>query len=407
MKMTYEQTLEWMFAQLPMYQNVGAVAYKADLSNISKLAQYLQNPQKSFKTIHVAGTNGKGSTSSMLCSILQQAGYKVGLYTSPHLKDFRERIKINGKEISQEFVVNFIDQNRIFFQENQLSFFEMSVGMAFSYFKEQQVDVAIIEVGMGGRLDATNIIEPLLSVVTNIGLDHTMFLGDTLQKVATEKAGIIKSNTPVVIGEYTPETKPVFSMIAKEKNAPIYFAQDSFQGEILTSDLKGEYQKNNIRTVCQAIQVLNEHFTISLSDIKQGLLNTVKNTNFLGRWQQLGTAPTIIADTAHNAHGLAVVMKQLQSQSYEHLYIVFGVVSDKDLDSILEFLPKSATYLFSKPDNFRAMDPLLLKQKAEQYGLKGKVYDSISEAYKTAQELACQKDFIYVGGSTFVVAEIL
>ncbi|MHC5352986.1 bifunctional folylpolyglutamate synthase/dihydrofolate synthase [Myroides sp. LJL115] len=405
--MTYQQTLQWMFAQLPMYQIQGAVAYKADLSNIYKLCDYLGNPQKDFKTIHIAGTNGKGSTSSMLSSILQQAGYKVGLYTSPHLKDFRERIKISGQEISQDFVVEFIHNNKSFFEQNDLSFFEMTVAMAFAYFKEQQVDVAVIEVGMGGRLDATNIINPLLSIITNIGLDHTAFLGNTLAKVALEKAGIIKENTPVVIGEYTHETKEVFLEVAKQKNAPIYFSQDLYNKELPQSDLKGSYQKNNIRCVCQAMEVLKHDFNISSDAIKQGLLHVVENTHFLGRWQKLGHSPTIIADTAHNAHGLEIVMQQLKEQTYDKLWIVFGVVNDKDLDSILGFLPKEANYLFSKPDNSRAMDPFVLQEKAKQYGLIGEVCDSIPEAYVKAKALAAAEDFIYIGGSTFVVAEIL
>lgn len=405
--MTYQQTLEWMFAQLPMYQMQGALAYKADLSNIIKLCTYLNNPQTGFKSIHVAGTNGKGSTSSMLASVLHQAGYKVGLYTSPHLKDFRERIKINGQEVPKEFVVDFIGKHKAFFQENDLSFFEMTVAMAFSYFNQEKVDVAIIEVGMGGRLDATNIISPLLSVITNIGKDHTAFLGNTLKEIATEKAGIIKANTPVVIGEYTQETKPVFLEIAQSLQAPIYFASDTYKDNTLVSDLKGEYQKSNIRSVCQAVALLQDYFKIDQEQLKQGLLHVSDNTNLMGRWQQIGTNPTIIADTAHNAHGLEIVMKQLLNQKFDQLYIVFGVVNDKDLDSILGFLPKQAKYLFTKPNNFRAMDPLVLQNKAKEYGLVGDTYACVSEAYAKAKELCGEQDLIYVGGSTFVVAEIL
>ncbi|MHC5202589.1 bifunctional folylpolyglutamate synthase/dihydrofolate synthase [Myroides sp. LJL119] len=405
--MTYQQTLDWMFAQLPMYQVQGAVAYKADLSNIIKLSNYLANPHTSFKTIHVAGTNGKGSTSSMLASVLQQAGYKVGLYTSPHLKDFRERIKINGQEITKDYVVDFIASHKSFFEQEDLSFFEMTVALAFSYFKEQKVDVAIIEVGMGGRLDATNIIEPLLSIITNIGMDHTAFLGNTLSKIAFEKAGIIKPNTPVVIGEYNQETKPVFLDVANKNNSPIYFAQQTYKDNTLVSDLKGDYQQKNIRTVCQAVDLLKSYFNIDHIDLKSGLLQVVKNTKLMGRWQVLGNNPTIIADTAHNAHGLEIVMKQLTAQDYQKLFIVFGVVNDKDLDSILGFLPKKATYFFAKPNNLRAMDPEVLKNKAKQFGLIGQSFNSVPEAYAKAKELCGAQDLIYVGGSTFVVAEIL
>ncbi|KUF44622.1 bifunctional folylpolyglutamate synthase/dihydrofolate synthase [Myroides marinus] len=405
--MNYQETLEWMFNQLPMYQQQGAVAYKADLSNTIKLVNHLNNPQDSLKTIHIAGTNGKGSTSSMIASILQEAGYKVGLYTSPHLKDFRERIKINGQEITESFVVDFIARNKPFFEENSLSFFEMTVGMCFEYFKQEAVDVAVIEVGMGGRLDATNIITPLLSVITNIGKDHTAFLGDTLEAIAGEKAGIIKRGVPVVIGEYNESTQPVFIAKAKEMSADIYFAQDTYKENTLVSDLKGDYQKSNIRTVRQAIELLRNSFVISEKAEVEGLLRVVENTKLLGRWQVLGEKPKVVTDTAHNSHGLTIVMNQLKHEKYQNLHIVFGVVNDKDLDSILPLLPKEAKYFFARPNNLRGLDAEILAAKASEFGLNGEVFSSIPNAYAKAKEVAGAEDLIYIGGSTFVVAEIL
>ncbi|MVX37027.1 bifunctional folylpolyglutamate synthase/dihydrofolate synthase [Myroides sp. LoEW2-1] len=405
--MTYTETLEWMYVQLPMYQQKGAVAYKADLSNTIKLVNHLGNPQENIKTIHIAGTNGKGSTSSMIASILQEAGFKVGLYTSPHLKDFRERIKINGQEITESFVVDFIARNKVFFEENALSFFEMTVGMCFEYFKQEQVDVAVIEVGMGGRLDSTNIISPLVSVITNIGKDHTAFLGNTLQEIAREKGGIIKYHTPVVIGEYTDQTKPVFIAKAQEEEAEIFFAQDTFENNTLVSDLKGDYQKANIRTVRQTIALLRKSFNITHDNEEQGLLQVVRNTNLLGRWQIISEAPKVIADTAHNAHGLNIVMNQLKHEEYENLFIVFGVVNDKDLSSVLPLLPKTAKYFFAKPNISRGLNADELKEQAKEYGLNGVVCSSVLDAYAKAKMEATSKDLIYVGGSTFVVAEIL
>ncbi|MDM1405429.1 bifunctional folylpolyglutamate synthase/dihydrofolate synthase [Myroides marinus] len=405
--MNYQETLEWMFNQLPMYQQQGAVAYKADLSNTIKLVNHLNNPQDSLKTIHIAGTNGKGSTSSMIASILQEAGYKVGLYTSPHLKDFRERIKINGQEITESFVVDFIARNKPFFEENSLSFFEMTVGMCFEYFKQEAVDVAVIEVGMGGRLDATNIINPLLSVITNIGKDHTAFLGDTLEAIAGEKAGIIKRGVPVVIGEYNESTQPVFIAKAKEMSADIYFAQDTYKENTLVSDLKGDYQKSNIRTVRQAIELLRNSFVISEKAEVEGLLHVVENTKLLGRWQVLGENPKVVTDTAHNSHGLTIVMNQLKHEKYKNLHIVFGVVNDKDLDSILPLLPKEAKYFFARPNNLRGLDAEILAAKASEFGLIGEVFSSIPNAYAKTKEVAGAEDLIYIGGSTFVVAEIL
>lgn len=406
--MNYQETTNWMFNQLPMYQLQGASAYKKDLTNIHLLAEHLDNPHKNLNCIHVAGTNGKGSTSHMLASILQEAGYKVGLYTSPHLKDFRERIKINGIEISEDFVCEFINTHKTFFEENDMSFFEMSVGLAFDYFAKEKTDIAIIEVGLGGRLDATNIITPLISVITNIGIDHVQFLGNTLESIATEKAGIIKPEVPVVIGEYTPETQPVFLAKAKENNAEIYFASDLIL-ETYLSDLIGDYQEHNKKTVIQTFKILNEqtNFEVSNENIKSGLIKVVKNTGLLGRWQQLGEKPKVICDTAHNKNGLEIVMKQIQKETFENLHIVLGVVNDKELDEVLPLFPKNATYYFCKPNIPRGLDASLLQEKAQHFALNGNKYSSVTEAYIAAQNNSTKNDFIYIGGSTFVVGELL
>lgn len=406
--MNYQETINWMFNQLPLYQHQGATAYKEDLTNTILLSEYLGNPEENLKFIHVAGTNGKGSTSHLLASVLQEAGYKVGLYTSPHLKDFRERIKINGDEITEDFVCEFITEHKNFFETNDLSFFEMTVGLAFDYFKKEKVDIAIIEVGMGGRLDSTNIITPLLSVITNIGKDHTQFLGTTLESIATEKAGVIKQNIPVIIGEYTSETKPVFLAKANEMKSEIYLASELISDNF-PSDLIGAYQISNKKTALQALRVLalQNEFKISEEIIKIGFLNVVKNTGLQGRWQQLNTTPKVICDTAHNKHGLEIVLNQLQKESFDTLHFVFGVVNDKDLNEILPLFPKNAIYYFCKPNIPRGLDAALLSQKALEFGLYGKVYNSVSEAYQNALRSATKSDFIYIGGSTFVVGEIL
>jgi dihydrofolate synthase / folylpolyglutamate synthase len=406
--MNYQETTNWMFNQLPMYQTQGASAYKKDLTNTRLLIEHLANPNKNLKFIHVAGTNGKGSTSHMLASILQEAGYKVGLYTSPHLKDFRERIKINGIEISEDFVCDFINKNKAFFESNDISFFEMSVGLAFQYFKDEQVDIAVIEVGMGGRLDATNIISPLVSVITNIGLDHVQFLGNTIEAIAHEKAGIIKPGIPVIIGEYTPETKTVFLNKAKENHSEIYFASDLIS-ETFDSDLIGDYQIHNKKTAIQTINILNslQEFNISKEQQKAGLLNVIKNTKLQGRWQQLGTSPKIICDTAHNKEGLQIVLDQIQKEKFDKLHIVLGVVNDKNLDEILPLFPKNATYYFCKPNISRGLDTSVLQEKADIHQLQGQSHTSVAAAYKAAKNNASKEDFIYIGGSTFVVAEIV
>ena len=405
--MNYQETLNWMFNQLPMYQLQGASAYKKDLNNALLLANHLNNPEKNLKCIHVAGTNGKGSTSHMLASILQEAGYKVGLYTSPHLRDYRERIKINGKEISEDFVCDFINTNKVFFEANDMSFFEMTVGLAFEYFAKEKVDIAIIEVGMGGRLDATNIITPLVSVITNIGLDHTQFLGNTLEAIAFEKAGIIKSDIPVVIGEYTPETKQVFLAKAKEINSEIYFASDLIH-ESYSSDLLGDYQVHNKKTVIETIAIINsqKEFIIYETDIKAGLMNVIKNTGLEGRWQQLSEFPKIICDTAHNKNGLEIVMKQLQKEKFDTLHIVLGMVNDKDLNEILPLFPTNAIYYFCKPNIPRGLETTILQEEARRHHLTGNIYLSVADAYIESTNNATKNDFIFIGGSTFVVAEV-
>jgi len=396
-----------MFEQLPMYQRQGKTAFKKDLTNILAISAHLNAPETKFKSIHVAGTNGKGSSSHMIASILQEAGYKVGLYTSPHLKDFRERIKINGLEISEDYVVNFIAENESFLKNQKLSFFEMTVGLAFDYFANEQVDYAIIEVGLGGRLDSTNIIQPELAVITNIGLDHTQFLGTTLPEIATEKGGIIKKGIPTVIGEYQEETFPVFEKLAFELESPLFLAEFLVE-ETYESDLKGSYQEHNIKTAVAAIEVLNDKLkSITTDHITSGLLNVVKNTQLLGRWQEVQTQPRVLCDTGHNKEGLLYVLDQLEKEHYDHLHFVFGVVNDKDLHTILDLFPKKATYYFCKPDIPRGLDAESLKDTCEGYGLQGSIYPSVNEAYKTAVKIATDTDLVFVGGSTFIVAEIL
>jgi dihydrofolate synthase/folylpolyglutamate synthase len=405
---TYGEILDWMFNQLPMYQKQGATAFRKNLDNTLLLSDYLNHPENKIRTIHIAGTNGKGSTSSMFASILQEAGYKVGLYTSPHLKDFRERIKINGQEIPEKFVCDFILRHQSFFEDHNLSFFEMTVGLAFDYFEKQKVDIAIVETGMGGRLDSTNIITPLVSVITNIGLDHTQFLGNTISEIASEKAGIIKFNIPVVIGEYNTITRELFERKAAENQSEIYFASDIIT-ETPMSDLTGIYQEKNKKTVLQTIKVLQQQNLFKISDkhITKGLLHVVQNTGLLGRWQILQENPKVICDTAHNKHGLEIVLEQLQKEPFEKLHIVLGVVSDKDLDLILPLFPKNATYYFCKPNVLRGMNAEFLQQEALTYNLMGQTYNSVYNAFEKAKTNASKQDLIYVGGSTFVVAEVI
>ena len=390
-----------------MYQRIGAAAYKVDVSNTLKLMAHLKEPQSSFKSVHVAGTNGKGSTSHMLASVLQDAGYKVGLYTSPHLKDFRERIKLNGKMMPEQKVVDFVENHRSFFEENQLSFFEMTVGLAFDYFKNEKVDIAIIEVGLGGRLDSTNVINPEVSVITNIGLDHTQFLGTTLAEIASEKAGIIKSKIPVVIGEAKPETTAVFIDKARKEKSFILFVEKEELPEFKT-DLLGNYQIKNYKTAYATLGVLKQKgWGISNKNIENGFLNVVKNTGLQGRWQLLNKSPKVICDTAHNIEGLSLVLNQLKKEDFDQMHIVLGVVADKNLDAILPLFPKNAIYYFCKPAVIRGLAEAKLQQKARAYELIGASYVSLIEAYKSAMTAAKTKDLIFIGGSTFVVAEIL
>ena len=404
--MNYQETLSWMFNRLPMFQTQGKNALNNKLDNILTFTSALGNPQTKFKSLHIAGTNGKGSSSSMLASILQEAGYKVGLYTSPHLKDFRERIKIDGKEIPEDYVVNFISENKSFLEEHSLSFFEMTVGMAFSYFSEEKVDIAVIEVGLGGRFDSTNIIIPEVSLITNISKDHTDILGDTLPKIAFEKAGIIKQNVPVVISEYQEETAPVFTARAKEMKAPIIFANHIETS--LTTDLQGAYQEKNIKGVIAVIELLiHQGWDITSENIAQGLLHVVRNTNLKGRWQTLSSYPTIVCDTGHNVGGLTYVMEQLKKQTYTHLHIVVGFVKEKDVNSVLELFPKEATYYFCSPAIARGLNVNTLKEIATAKGLQGEAYSSVTEALNVAKAQALPTDFIFVGGSTFVVAEVV
>ena len=395
-----------MFNRLPMFQTQGKNALNNKLDNILTFTSALGNPQTKFKSLHIAGTNGKGSSSSMLASILQEAGYKVGLYTSPHLKDFRERIKIDGKEIPEDYVVNFISENKSFLEKHSLSFFEMTVGMAFSYFAEEKVDIAVIEVGLGGRFDSTNIITPEVSLITNISKDHTDILGDTLPKIAFEKAGIIKQNVPIVISEYQEETAPIFTARAKEMKAPIIFANHIETS--LTTDLQGAYQEKNIKGVIAVTELLiHQGWDITPENIARGLLHVVHNTKLKGRWQTLGSYPTIVCDTGHNVGGLTYVMEQLKKQTYTHLHIVVGFVKEKDVNSVLELFPKEATYYFCSPAIARGLNVDTLKEIATTKGLQGERYSSVAEALNAAKAQALPTDFIFVGGSTFVVAEVV
>lgn len=401
---TYQEVEQWMFEKLKRYQSIGAAALNPSLDRIISFSERLDNPHNKFKSIHVGGTNGKGSTSHMLASILQEAGYKVGLYTSPHLKRFSERIRINGKEISEEFVVDFMNDHKDFAQDNLLSFFELTVGMAFEYFSRSEVDIAIIEVGMGGRLDATNIITPEVSVITNIGMDHMKFLGDTIPKIASEKAGIIKSGIPVVIGERQKETTNVFETKAIEVKTELCYASDN--PKKLDTDLLGIYQQKNANTAIYAVSRL-KGYSISDDHIVSGLKKVIPNTNLRGRWDILHSKPLVVCDTGHNREGLSEVISQINNQKADRLHMVLGFVSDKDLDSILDLFPKKADYYFCSPNIKRGLDPQILRKKSNDYDLSGEVYNSVSEAYEKALVNANQNDMIFIGGSTFVVAEVI
>ncbi|MGB0198553.1 MAG: bifunctional folylpolyglutamate synthase/dihydrofolate synthase [Flavobacteriaceae bacterium] len=401
--MNYSQTLDWLYARLPMYQRVGAPAMRLGLDNIVTLSQALGNPETQFKSIHVAGTNGKGSSSHMLASVLQTAGYKVGLYTSPHLKDFRERIRINGIPIPKNRVVDFVAQHQILFERGKYSFFELTVALAFSEFAHEKVDIAIVEVGLGGRLDATNIIKPALCLITNISKDHQQFLGDTLPEIASEKAGIIKPGVPVVVGENADEVLKVLIDKATDVGAPWVLAKT---GQALATDLLGDYQKANVEGVITVISQLKD-FEISQQQLEEGLRNVVKNTGLQGRWQVLAQKPLTIADVAHNGSGIEAVMRQLTSLPKKKLHIVFGMVADKDFSSIASFLPNTAVYYFCSPCVVRAKAVSQLTEEASLHGLNGEAYVSVEHALMSAQQNADIDDIIFVGGSVFTVAEVL
>lgn len=424
--MNYQETVEYLYKQTPAYQRVGQSAYKEGLDNSLALDTYFRFPHRHYRTIHVAGTNGKGSTSHLLAAVLSEAGYKIGLYTSPHLIDFRERIRVNGEMIDQQFVVDFVKNHREAFEPIMPSFFELTMEMAFVYFQEMQVDVAIVETGLGGRLDSTNIISPNLCIITNIGFDHTQYLGNTLPKIAAEKAGIIKPNTPVVIGEVENEAvRKVFVEKAEIENAPIVFAEetmDNFTSEItsegwilnndsyqhLRNELGGWVQNKNARTVLTAIQELIKlGYKIPNHAVYNGFANVVELTGLMGRWQTLQQKPRVVCDTGHNEHGVKYIAKQLSLESYDKLHIVFGVANDKDTNTILSIMPKNATYYFTQATVDRALDVNILAESASKYELKGKKYSSVELALKAAKENANENDFIFIGGSSFIVADAL
>ena len=403
--MNYQQTLDWLFQQLASFQRVGQSAYNEDLGNINAICSLLNHPQNNFKSIHVAGTNGKGSTSHLIASVLQEQGYKVGLYTSPHLKDFRERIKVNGEMISKKKVVDFVNAHMEDFIEIGLSFFEMSTALAFAYFSDQKVDVAVIEVGLGGRLDATNIINPELSVITNVAFDHKHLLGDTIALIAKEKAGIIKEGVPVVLGATCEEVRYVVAEIAAQKVSKLIF---SSKNTSYASGLLGACQQENTDTVSIAIEQLRLlGWDISEATLKLGLLRVVENTSLRGRWEQISSLPMVICDTGHNPHAIRSIVKQLNKMSYNKLWMVIGMVGDKDVSAILEILPKDANYIFCQPNIPRALSVHDLFNKAAQYSLKGQKIQNPLDALVEARKKAKQNDLIFVGGSTFVVAEIL
>ena len=405
---TYEEYTEYLFSQVPMFQNVGSDAYKEGLENTHILDEHFGHPHTKFHTIHIAGTNGKGSCSHTIASILQEAGYKVGLFTSPHLTDFRERIRVNGEMISKQYVMDFVDNERQFFEPLHPTFFELTTAMAFKYFAEQKVDVAVVEVGLGGRLDCTNIITPDISIITNISFDHVQYLGDTLAKIAGEKAGIIKPGVPVIIGETQPETAPVFTQKAQEQQTKIYFADKYQPDRTYQYELKGLYQSKNMRTVLCAISKLTQQsYHISSEQLQNGLLHVTHNTGLRGRWQIVHHSPTVICDTGHNVGGITYTAQQLQEQECKTLRIVFGMVSDKDVNSVLELMPKNAIYYFCQASVKRAMPHQQLKKLARQHGLHGNSYKTVENAYKKAQSQANPQDCIFVGGSTFVVADFL
>lgn len=428
--MNYKETLDYMFTKLPMYQRTGKAAYKANLDTTLALDAYFNHPHREFKSIHVAGTNGKGSVSHAVASILQSAGYKVGLYTSPHLRDFRERIKINGEMIPENQVIKFIEEHHKKFEELSPSFFEMTVAMAFHYFANQKIDIAVVEVGLGGRLDSTNIIDPLLSVITNISKDHTNLLGDDIVQIAAEKAGIIKNGVPLIVGEKQKETSPVFERISADKNTSLVYSDEKYeikQSELTENkrhiiynnrvddldvsvfcDLLGSYQLKNMRTVlCVCDELILQGMKIPKDAIKHGLTSIVENTGLLGRWYTVSKNPLVICDTGHNVAGIKEIILQIDSMNYGNLHIVFGLVNDKNIDDVLALLPKNASYYFTRADIPRALDQNELAERAKTFNLLGKPYKTVCLALQSAKENSTDKDLIFVGGSTFVVAEVV
>lgn len=426
--MTYEETLDYLYKSLPMYQRIGSAAYKADLENAYEMDKMTGHPHKAFKTIHVAGTNGKGSVSHMLASIYQKAGLKTGLYTSPHLVDFRERIKINGHPVSREYVVKYIQRNQCFYEIIKPSFFEMTVFMALSYFKTEKVDIAIIETGLGGRLDTTNIISPIASIITNIGYDHTQFLGNSIKHIAREKAGIIKPAIPVVIGESDEVSTRVFNARACLMESPIYYADDEYNHEYSTrtvhntvnhhysnhnmnleieTDLLGMYQHKNVRTVLKVLEVTNSNISVPAEAVAEGLKSVRISTGFIGRWHEVSFNPLTVCDIAHNKEGLTEILKQINNTAYKKLHMVLGFVNDKNIESILQIFPKEANYYFTRSSVPRSADPKDVHELAEQFGLFGELFYNVEDAYQRARENAEPEDLIYIGGSTFVVADFL
>lgn len=424
--MNYQETLNYLYNSTPVFEHVGAVAYKEGLQNTLALDKHFNHPHTNFKTIHIAGTNGKGSCSHSLASILQEAGYKVGLYTSPHLVDFRERIRVNGQCISKERVVKFVKDERKFFEPLHPSFFELTTALAFKYFDEQKVDIAIIEVGLGGRLDCTNIVSPILSIITNISFDHTQFLGDTLAKIAAEKAGIIKKGVPVIIGEANEETRPVFQSKANEVNSDIVFAEDNAivtssspivdggrrynlsNNSTLVGELSGDYQERNMNTILCACNILKQMNIIKNDDIiAKGLTNICKNTGLLGRWQTIQNNPTVVCDTGHNVGGWNYLAPQIKRQQCNQLRIVFGMVDDKDIDSVMYLLPKNAIYYWTQAESKRAIKAERVAEIAIKHDLRGEIFDNVEVAYTKALQDSNKDDFVFVGGSSYIVADLL
>lgn len=424
--MNYLETVNYLFNIAPVFEHIGASAYKEGLDNTYLLDEHFGHPHRKFKSIHIAGTNGKGSCSHTLAAILQNDGYKVGLYTSPHIMDFRERIKINGECISKEYVIEFVNQEKSLFEKIHPSFFEVTTALAFKYFAEQHVDYAIIEVGLGGRLDCTNIITPILSIITNISFDHTNFLGNTLEKIAKEKAGIIKQNIPVIIGETTNETKPVFKTCAESMNAEIIYADEndeiiSFTMNedggityntrsfgIIQGELGGLYQKKNTNTILHAVRFLyNQHIIKNTGSINNGFYNVCRLTGLIGRWQKIGSNPSVICDTGHNVGGWTYISRQLQLQKYNKLHIVFGMVNDKDVDGVMCLLPKNAHYYFTKPQSKRAIPEKDIQREAMTHGLAGDCYNDVPSAYTAAKKMATPDDMIFIGGSSYIVSDLL